>query len=86
MTIKTVLYARVSSEEQAKIHKVSIENQLADMHQLCERNGWQIDGTYIDCKNYKATHQPKKGKVVSPSGERADRPAFLEMLEVVKGG
>ena len=76
----------MSSEEQAKGDKVSIDNQLADMRQLCERNGWLIHQTFIDCENYKATQSPKKGKVVSPSGERADRPQFLEMLDIIRSG
>jgi DNA invertase Pin-like site-specific DNA recombinase len=86
MAKKAILYARVSSEEQAKGDAVSIDGQLADMRGLCERNGWLIHNTFIDCENYQATQQPKKGKVVSPSGERADRPGFLEMLDIVKSG
>lgn len=86
MKTKAVLYARVSSEEQAKGDAVSIDSQLADMRQLCERNGWQIHNTFVDCENYQASQQPKKGKTVSPSGERADRPQFLAMLDAVRGG
>jgi DNA invertase Pin-like site-specific DNA recombinase len=84
--MEVVLYARVSHEDQNKGDKVSIEQQLSDMRALCERMGWSIAGEYIDAENYLATQPPKKGKVVNPSGERADRPAFLEMLRVIKSG
>ena len=86
MAKRAVLYARVSSEDQAKGDAVSIDSQLADMRSLCERNGWQVYNTFIDCENYTATQAPKKGKVVNPSGERADRPHFLAMLETIKTG
>jgi DNA invertase Pin-like site-specific DNA recombinase len=85
--MKAVLYARVSDPNtQDTADKVSIQQQLADMRALCERNDWQIAGEYVDNENYKATQNPKRGRVVNPSGERADRPQFLAMLEVVKAG
>lgn len=84
--VDVVLSARVSSEEQAKGEATSIDQQLADMQVLCERNGWNIVEAFIDCENYVATQNPKKGKVVNPSGERADRPNFLRMLERIKTG
>ena len=74
------LYARVSTEEQAQGEKVSIDQQLAQMRDLCELRGWNAASVFVDCKDYKATQSPKKGKTVNPSGERAYRPAFLEML------
>jgi len=80
------LYARVSMEEQAKGDSVSIEQQIANMRDLCERNGWTIVQVFVDAENYRASQAPNRGKVVNPSGERADRPAFLEMLEMVKVG
>jgi DNA invertase Pin-like site-specific DNA recombinase len=81
-----VLSARVSSEEQAKGEAASIDQQLADMRALCERNKWNILETFVDCENYVATQAPHKGKMVNPSGERADRPAFLAMLDRIKTG
>jgi DNA invertase Pin-like site-specific DNA recombinase len=81
-----VLSARVSSEEQAKGEAASIDQQLADMRALCERNKWNVLETFVDCENYVATQAPKKGKMVNPSGERADRPGFLLMLERIKSG
>ena len=83
---QVVLYARVSREEQAKDDAVSIDEQLADMRVLCERNGWHIVAEYVDCEDYRATQNPKKGTIVNPSGERADRPKFLLLLEHIKTG
>jgi len=80
------LYARVSSEEQAQGEKASIDQQLAEMRALCERRGWSVAGEFVDCKDYKATQNPRKGKIVNPSGERADRPAFVELLDLLKMG
>jgi DNA invertase Pin-like site-specific DNA recombinase len=80
------LYARVSSEEQAQGEKVSIDQQLAEMRALCKRRDWNVAGVFVDCKDYKATQNPRKGKMVNPSGERADRPAFLELLDLLKTG
>ncbi len=86
MSKEALLYARVSHEAQNTEDRVSIDQQLAEMRALCERNGWRIAGEFVDAANYTATESPKKGKVVNPSGERADRPKFLEMLEVVRAG
>jgi DNA invertase Pin-like site-specific DNA recombinase len=41
---------------------------------------------FVDRENYRSTQAPNKGKIVNPSGERADRPAFLAMLEGIKTG
>jgi len=85
--MRTVNYARVSDPStQDTKDKVSIDQQLAEMRALCERMGWQIVEEFVDNENYKAMQSPNKGKVVNPSGERADRPQFLAMLEVVKTG
>ncbi len=84
--MNAVLYARVSAEEQAKGEKVSIDEQLADMRALCQRMEWSVVREFVDCENYRATQPPKKGIVVNPSGERLDRPRFLEMLELIKTG
>jgi len=83
---RCAVYARVSSEGQADEMAVSIPEQLAEMRGLCERNGWAILAEFVDDKDYKATQQPKRGTIVNPSGERADRPQFLTMLEIVKAG
>jgi len=83
--MEVALYARVSKEEQAE-EGASIDQQIAEMQALCERNGWNVFGVFVDCENYRATQNPKKGKIVNPSGERADRPALLELLEMLKAG
>jgi DNA invertase Pin-like site-specific DNA recombinase len=79
------LYARVSKEEQAE-EGASIDQQIADMKALCERNGWNAAGLFVDCENYRATQNPRRGKIVNPSGERADRPALLELFERLRTG
>jgi DNA invertase Pin-like site-specific DNA recombinase len=87
MAKQVVLYARVSDpKSQDTDDKVSIQQQLADMRALCKREGWQIIGTLVDNESYRATRIPQKGKIVKPSGERADRPQLLAMLESVKAG
>jgi DNA invertase Pin-like site-specific DNA recombinase len=86
MTKTVVLYGRVSSEEQAGADRVSIDQQLAEMHALIERAGWTAATVFIDAENYRATLPPKKGRIVNPSGERSDRPQFLSMLNLVKTG
>jgi DNA invertase Pin-like site-specific DNA recombinase len=85
--MKALLYARVSDPKiQDTEDKVSIDQQLKDMRNLCERNGWEIAGEFVDKEYYRATQAPNKGKMVRPSGGRADRPQFLKMLEVIKAG
>ena len=85
-TRRAVLYARVSQEEQATEQCVSNPEQLAAMRELCVRSGWSIEGEFADDSDYRATQNPRKGKLVNPSGERADRPQFLAMLDRVKAG
>ena len=80
------LYARVSSEDQDTDDKVSVEQQLNEQEKLIERNKWTVIATFIDNQKYTKTKVPHKGKVREPSGEYDDRPAFLEMLALVKSG
>ena len=84
--MKVTIYARVSSEAQASDDSVSINEQLSAQRALCERRGWQIVAEFVDSQNYIASQPPYRGKLVNPSGERADRPQFLEMLELLKSG
>lgn len=87
MTTKTVVtYTRVSSEMQDGEDKVSIEQQTADITALATRNGWIIAASFSDTERYTKTKSPNKGKRVQPSGEYDDRPGFLDMLDLVKGG
>ncbi len=85
-SMNVVLSARVSSEEQAKDESASIDQQLSGMQALCERMDWNVLETFVDCENYRATQAPNKGKIVNPSGERADRPGLLAMLERLRTG
>jgi|GEM_PF-4885193 len=83
---RVLLYARVSREEQDKDDAVSIDEQLAEMRGLCHKQGWEVTAEHIDRSDYRATQNPKKGKIVNPSGERSDRPQFLAALERVRAG
>lgn len=84
MSKKVVLYPRVSSEAQASEERVSIEQQLADMNKLIERNNWTVLGVFIEKESYIKTRPPYKGMKVNPSGEYDDRPQLLAMLEYIK--
>ena len=86
MKKQAVIYVRVSREEQAQRDAVSIEQQLAQCRDLCDRNNFEIIGEFEDSQNYIATKKPKRGKKVNPSGERDDRPGLVEMLEIAKSG
>lgn len=79
--IRAVIYARVSSEEQAAEGKTSIETQLADCRAAAARLGWQIVGEYIDDKRYRVGRA-----LVEPSGTRADRPHWKRMLGDLAAG
>ena len=61
---KAVIYARVSSEEQAK-HGFSIENQKKVCTEFAEKNGYYIDKLFID-----------EGK----SAKNLDRPEIQELM------
>ena len=80
------IYIRVSTSEQAADDKISVPNQLKDCKALCERKGYQVVDNYIDDKDYVATHGGSKGKMVSPSSKRRDRPEYLRMIEDIKAG
>lgn len=86
MEKRVALYARVSLEVQTRNDAVSIDQQLSEMHLLCDRNSWEAAGIFIDKENYRAIQPPSKGMIVNPSGERSDRPQFLEMLEFIRSG
>lgn len=86
MRKRAVLYARVSTEKQDAPNKVSIDKQVESMVKLCEYQGWEVAGTFIDNKKYKKTKRPDKGKIVEPSGKYDDRPAFVTMLDHLETG
>lgn len=60
---KAAIYARVSTVEQA--NNYSIGEQVEQLQEYCERNGWQIEERYIDS---------------GFSGASTNRPALMKML------
>lgn len=70
---RAAIYVRVSTEAQSD--KASPAEQEADCRAYCERNQYAVVNFYRDTERYKA-----KGKMVEPSGTRADRPGFKAML------
>jgi len=76
-----VIYARVSTEDQAGPDKASIPAQLADCRLLAAKLGWQIVGEYVEDKKYKSS-----GRIVEPSGKNADRPQWRAMLAELASG
>lgn len=75
------LYARVSSVEQTGPDTASIETQVENCTTLIEREGGRLVETYVDDKAYRVN-----GRIVEPSGERADRPQWLRMLDDLRSG
>ena len=78
---RTVIYARVSSEEQAAEGKTSIETQKNDCRALAKSLGWIVVGEFVDDKKFRVGK-----KLVEPSGTRADRPQWRRMLEALAAG
>lgn len=78
---RAVLYARVSSEEQAGEGKSSIATQLADCRALAAKLGWPVVGEFIDDRKYRVGK-----KMTEPSGTRADRPQWRKMLTELEQG
>lgn len=70
-----LIYARVSSEAQASEEKASIPTQLAECRQRAAALGLTVLAEYIDAEKYRVG-----GRLVEPSGTRADRPAFLALI------
>lgn len=67
------IYVRTSSEAQAE--KASPDEQERDCRALAEQHGLTVIKVYTDTARYRV-----KGKMVDPSGTRADRPGLLAML------
>src|SRR5579859_4178536 len=78
---RAVIYARVSSEEQAGEDKSSIPTQLTECRQLAGQLGWSVVGEFVDDRKYKVGQ-----KMVEPSGTRADRPQWQKMLAALQSG
>lgn len=62
---KVAIYARVSTEDQAK-EGFSLDNQLEKLRSYCKARGWKIVGEYVD-DGY--------------SGRDIKRPAYQKMME-----
>lgn len=76
---RAVIYRRVSSEVQAE--KVSPEIQLAESEDYAREQGYLIVGVYTDTEKYRV-----RGRMVEPSGTRADRPGFQRLLADGRAG
>jgi len=62
---KVAIYARVSTEDQAK-EGFSLDSQLEKLRSYCKARGWEIEGEYVD-DGY--------------SGRDIRRPAYQKMME-----
>ena len=58
---KVCLYARVSTQDKGQ----NPENQLLQLRQFCQQQGWEIVGEYVDQK----------------TGRTSDRAAFQRLFE-----
>ena len=68
---KVILYARVSTEEQASDDHFSIKAQLNEMKDYAEVRDWEVARSFVD------------GGV---TGTRLDRPQLSAALEMIKSG
>jgi site-specific DNA recombinase len=72
VTKRAVIYIRTSTERQSE--KVSPREQEHACHGLAEERGYTVVNVYRDTERYRV-----RGKLVEPSGSRADRPALRQM-------
>ena len=70
---RVAIYVRVSSEAQGE--KASPEEQEADCRRYATEHNMSVVASYRDTEKYRV-----RGKLVEPSGERADRPSLQDML------
>ena len=67
---KAVIYARVSSEEQAK-HGFSIENQKRQCAEFAEHNGYYVVKVFVDeGKSAKNLDRPEIQDLISYCGKK----------------
>lgn len=66
---KAIIYARVSTEEQAGENHFSIEAQINETREFAAKHGWEVVGEYID---------------EGISGTRRDRPQLQAVLDLVQ--
>jgi DNA invertase Pin-like site-specific DNA recombinase len=62
--MRTAIYARVSTKDKGQ----SVESQLIQLREFCQRSGWTIEHEYVD----------------TMSGKTANRPAFKAMFEAAR--
>lgn len=79
--MKTVIYVRTSTEDQAGEEKASPNAQEQDCRESAKELGLEIVEVIKDTKRYKS-----KGKMVDPSGTHRDRPGFLRSLQLAREG
>jgi len=70
--MKAALYARVSSEDQAREEKVSLDTQIGDIEAYCKAKGYELVKRYVD--------------VQSGSDTMKNRPQFEKMLADAEKG
>ena len=78
---RAVIYVRTSSERGGK--KVSPREQEDACRELATEHGHTVVKVYKDIERYRLRG---RGKLVEPSGTRADRPALCEMIADGKAG
>lgn len=78
---RAAIYARVSRAYKEDDERVTIENQLQDCEEYCQKKGYVVVEQFVDKDKYRS-----RGKQVNPSGERKDRPGFVRMLKAAKRG
>jgi site-specific DNA recombinase len=78
---RAAIYVRVSKAYREDDERVTIESQLQDCEEYCQKHGYTVVGRYIDKDKYRS-----RGKLVNPSGTRKDRPAYLKLLKDAKEG
>lgn len=76
---RAAIYVRTSSEHQAE--KASPEEQERDCRQLAAEHGLEVVEIFRDVQKYRV-----KGKLVDPSGTRADRPGLVAMIAAAERG
>lgn len=76
---RVAIYVRVSSEHQGE--KASPEEQERDCRQVAEQYGLEVVAVFRDVSRYRV-----KGKLVEPSGTRADRPGMVAMMAAAGRG
>lgn len=79
MSKRAAIYIRVSSERQAE--GVSPNEQEEACRKLAQERGYSVVSVYRDIEKYRV-----RGKVVEPSGARADRPGLRQMVTDGKNG